>query len=63
MTLMFDVLVFTDSKVKGESRPEAMIRFGQISREDVATDDDVFIVIAPQNGMSLHKYLKREIQC
>lgn len=34
---------------KGESRKEAMIRFGEISGQEIAEDDDVIIVIAPQN--------------
>ena len=35
---------------KGASRPGAMIRLGEISGADVAQDDDVIIIIAPQNG-------------
>lgn len=34
---------------KGQSRKEAMIRFGEISGQEIAEDDDVIIVIAPQN--------------
>lgn len=34
---------------KGVSRPESLVRLGEISGSDVAEDDDVIIVIAPQN--------------
>jgi hypothetical protein len=36
--------------VRTNDRYEAMIRFGQVSAEDVSDDDDIIIVIAPQNG-------------
>lgn len=35
-------------------RSEALIRFGEIGKDQVAPDDDIFIIIAPQNGKFQH---------
>ena len=34
----------------GGRRSEALVRFGAIGKNELADDDDVIIVIAPQNG-------------
>lgn len=37
-------------------RKEALLRFGTVGADQVAPDDDVIIVIAPQNGTFFYRY-------